>query len=221
LIEDAGTERLGRLAHALRNVLTTAELTFGALRSGRVGIAGSTGAALGRTLGMLRHIVSRSLTEVRLESGTARPARIDVAAFIEDVEIGAALGASDRGLALRVPVVPGGVAVHADEQLLSSAVGNLLHNAFKFTRKNGTVAIVVRRDDDRVRIEVHDECGGILADRLEDLFEPYVQGGADRSGVGLGLSISRRAVESQGGTLAVRNVDGTGCVFTIDLPAVV
>jgi signal transduction histidine kinase len=47
---------------------------------------------------------------------------------------------------------------------------------------------------------------------------PFTQRSDDRSGVGLGLSISRRAVHAIGGTLAVRDVPGTGCIFTINLP---
>jgi K+-sensing histidine kinase KdpD len=69
-----------------------------------------------------------------------------------------------------------------------------------------------------VRIEVADQCGGLPAGWAEQLFLPFTQGGADRSGVGLGLSISRRAVHAIGGTLEVRDVPGTGCGFTLDLP---
>jgi signal transduction histidine kinase len=47
---------------------------------------------------------------------------------------------------------------------------------------------------------------------------PYAQSGEDRSGLGLGLDISRRGVEANGGILRVRDIPGSGCVFTIDLP---
>src|ERR1700688_4530403 len=52
----------------------------------------------------------------------------------------------------------------------------------------------------------------------ERLFQPFTQGGADKSGVGLGLSISRRSVEANHGLLSVRDLPGKGCVFTVDLP---
>jgi hypothetical protein len=52
----------------------------------------------------------------------------------------------------------------------------------------------------------------------EDMFRPFTQGAQDRSGLGLGLSISRRSVEANNGILSVRDVPGSGCVFTIDLP---
>ena len=50
------------------------------------------------------------------------------------------------------------------------------------------------------------------------MFQAFTQVGADRSGLGLGLSICRRSVEANNGTLGVRNLPGKGCVFTIDLP---
>jgi signal transduction histidine kinase len=50
------------------------------------------------------------------------------------------------------------------------------------------------------------------------MFTPFAQGDADKSGLGLGLSIARRSVEANGGRLSVRNVPGCGCVFTLELP---
>ena len=70
---------------------------------------------------------------------------------------------------------------------------------------------------DRILIDVEDRCGGLPPD-AEKMFLPFTQVGADTSGLGLGLSISRHSVEANGGILSVRNVPGSGCVFTIDLP---
>jgi signal transduction histidine kinase len=108
--------------------------------------------------------------------------------------------------------------VDADRQMLGSALSNLLQNAFKFTRRSGRVALTVRAPPDRILIEVEDQCGGLPPGKLDALFKPFEQASHDRSGLGLGLSISRRAVEANGGRLSVRDVPGTGCVFTIDLP---
>jgi len=71
---------------------------------------------------------------------------------------------------------------------------------------------------DRIHIDVRDRCGGLPAGSAEHLFDKFHQAGADRSGLGLGLSIARRSVEANEGTLRVRDLPGTGCVFTIDLP---
>ena len=71
---------------------------------------------------------------------------------------------------------------------------------------------------DRVLIDVEDHCGGLPPGDPEKLFESFTQHGADRSGLGLGLSISRRSVEANAGLLRIRDIPGSGCVFTIDLP---
>ena len=108
--------------------------------------------------------------------------------------------------------------VRADEQLLHSAVSNLLHNAFKFTRKHGQVSLKSFATGGHVFIEIGDECGGLPEGKAQAFFAPFEQHGANRTGLGLGLSISRRAVEAMGGALRVRDLPGEGCVFTIDLP---
>jgi signal transduction histidine kinase len=110
------------------------------------------------------------------------------------------------------------LAVKADRELLTSAIGNLLQNAFKFTEQHTDVWLKVRPTADRILIDVQDNCGGLRAGDAETMFKPFTQSGADKSGLGLGLSICRRSVEASGGVLSVRDIPGTGCVFTIDLP---
>ena len=138
--------------------------------------------------------------------------------FLEEIEVSAAMEARERGLSLTVVRMDGDVAVEADRQILTSVVANLLQNAFKFTRPDGHVALRSSADADRVRMEVEDECGGLPPGDPRALFLPFEQRGGDRTGLGLGLAISHRGVEASGGVLEVRDIPGTGCVFTIDLP---
>ena len=212
------TERLGIFAHELRNLLNTAMLSFEVLQTGSVGVGGATGAILGRSLSGLRDLVDRSLADTRLNAGMQNRERIVVADFIEEVEVSAAMEARERGLRLTVVRVDGDVAVEADRQILASAVANLLQNAFKFSRPEGQVSLRSSADADRVRVEVEDECGGLPPGDPRALFLPFEQRGGDRTGLGLGLAISRRGVEASGGVLKVRNIPGKGCVFTVDLP---
>ncbi len=71
---------------------------------------------------------------------------------------------------------------------------------------------------DRILMDVSDHCGGLPVAMMSATFAPFAQHGSDRTGLGLGLTIARQSVESQGGTLSARDVPGTGCVFTINLP---
>jgi signal transduction histidine kinase len=100
-------------------------------------------------------------------------------------------------------------------------VTNLLQNAFKFTKKGTTVTLRVGAGPERVIIEVQDECGGLAGGRIDDLFRPFEQRGADRTGLGLGLAFSRWGADANNGRLYARNLPNKGCVFTIDLPRVI
>jgi signal transduction histidine kinase len=110
------------------------------------------------------------------------------------------------------------VAIEADRQILIAVIGNLLQNAFKFTRPGTTVTLRVGADADRVLIEVQDECGGLPGGDENDLFQPFEQRSIDRTGLGLGLAFSRWAVEANHGRIYARDLPDEGCVFTVDLP---
>jgi signal transduction histidine kinase len=217
-ISRKGTERLGVFAHELRNALAAALLSFSIVKRGVVGLESSTGAVLHRSLLRLRDLIDRSLSGVRLESNTRQLKRFSVSEAIEEVAIAAAVDAGSRGITLLVPPVDAGLEVSADRHLLVGAIQNILQNALKFTPRNGHVALLVRELDGRVLVEVEDECGGLPTGKAEELFESFQQRGLDRSGLGLGLGISRASVAVMGGALEVRDLPGKGCVFTIALP---
>lgn len=212
------SERLGYLAHEVRNLVHTATLALTALKAGPMGLGGATGAVLDRSLIALRALVDRSLSEVRLTAGMpARRRVLSVASLIGEARGSAALEAQSRGCELAVGRIEHGLAVEADPELLLCALGNLLQNAFKFTAPRSEVSLSAYAEAGRVLIEVADRCGGLPPGRAQRLFAPFEQCGADRSGLGLGLSIARRAVEANDGHLRVREVPGTGCIFIIDL----
>jgi signal transduction histidine kinase len=217
-IAAAGEERVAALAHELRNQLSAAMLAFDVLKKGSVGVGGSTGAVLDRSLNGMRDLLDRSFAEIRLDAPRRAHERFSLRELVEEIEVDATLAANARGLQLRVTPVGDGVNIEGDRQILAAAVSNLLQNAFKFSRAHGRVVLSITADLDRVLIGVEDECGGLPPGKAEELFLPYEQRSTDRSGLGLGLSISRKGVEANGGVIRVRDVPGYGCVFTIDLP---
>jgi signal transduction histidine kinase len=173
---------------------------------------------LGRSLMDLSAFVESMLSDIRLNAKSQPRERMTVASFVDDIAANARLHADYRGLDFAVEPGPPDLALTADPQLLASAVTNLLHNAFKYTRPGGHVILRVHTGDMRLLIEVEDECGGLPAGR-GDLFRPFGQRrGSDRSGLGLGLSIARKAVSAHGGEIVTRNMPGKGCVFVIDIP---
>jgi len=211
-------ERIGFFAHELRNLIHTALIAFEVVKSGNVGVGGSTGMVLHRSLVGARDLIARSLAEVRLIQGVQDRKPFLVAEFIEELAPGATLAAIARGITLMVLPVDGAVAIEADRQVLAAAVTNLLQNAFKFTRPRTAVTLRVRASADRVSIEVEDECGGLPAGNANDLFRPFEQRSADRTGLGLGLAFCRWAAEANQGRISTRNLPDKGCVFAVDLP---
>ena len=212
-------EHLGFLAHELRNLIGNSIMAVAMIKKGSVGLAGATGALLDRSLMGLHDLVDRTLVEVRLNAGIPeRRERIVVADFIGEVQVSAAIDAGIRDLELIVAPVEEGLAVEGDRQILAAAVANVLQNAVKFTRPRGRVSLNAYAVADRILIDVEDECGGLPDGKAEEIFRPFEQCSAERTGLGLGLSISRRGVEAHGGKLRVRDLPGAGCVFTIDLP---
>jgi hypothetical protein len=213
-----GSERLGFFAHEMRNLINTALMAFEVLRTGNVGVGGSTGSVLQRSLIASRALINSSLAEVRLTKGIQNREQFPVGPFIEDVASALTLDANARGVKLVVAPVEDGVAIEADRQVLAAVVGNLLQNAFKFTRPQTTVTLRVGASAARVLIEIQDECGGLPSGDVNALFRPFEQRSADRTGVGLGLAFSRWGAEANDGRLYARNLRGRGCVFTVDLP---
>ena len=211
--------RLGPLAHELRNYLHIAMYAVKAIKAGSVGMAGATGAVLDRSLLGMRNLIDRSLAEVRVTAGLpARLRTVRLADFLGEVAATSSLDPLARECSFSVRPVDPDIEVYVDPDMLAAAVGNLVQNAFKFTKRHSEVHLHTSLTADRLLIEVEDHCGGLPAGTPERLMLPFVQVGEDRSGLGLGLDICRRSIEANHGALRVRDVPGVGCIFTIDLP---
>jgi signal transduction histidine kinase len=212
------TEHLGHAAHELRNVLNTAILAFQTLKRGDVAINGSTGAILGRSLISMRDLIGCAVAEVRLAAGKQRRERLPVITLLDEIAATGVLHSEYRNIEFSVGPVDPELAVNGDAQLLTSAVTNLLQNAFKYTPAGGHVSLQAHASEGRLFIDVKDECGGFPQDKT-DVFQAFGdRRGRDRSGLGLGLSIARKAMRAHDGDIHIENLPGVGCVFTIDMP---
>ena len=212
------TERSGVFAHEMRNRVSAAQLGFLAIKSGRAPIGGSVASVVTRNLQGMAVLINRAMVEVRLGSGGMQRRRVHLHELLKETESDGAMEADVHGVSLIVTPVDPAIDVNVDPQILSGAVVNLLQNAFKFTRAGGHVSLRTSIVGGRVEIDVQDQCGGLPPGKADELFGAFQQRGSDRSGLGLGLFISRKGVEASGGVLRVRDLPGSGCVFTIDLP---
>jgi PAS domain S-box-containing protein len=231
----AKSEFLAVMSHELRTPLNAIQGHVQLLEMGLHGaVTDAQREALERIDRAQRHLLSHIegvLNFAKLEAGQVRfriePVRVrdvvrDVAPLLEP-QLAA------RGLALEVdlpredelPTVP----VRADREKLGQVLLNLLSNAIKFTPAGGriTVRLDLRGPDtSHVRLEVIDTGVGIAADKLESIFEPFVQVDASLTrgsgGTGLGLAISRELARGMGGDLTASSRVGTGSTFTVRLP---
>jgi signal transduction histidine kinase len=189
-------------------------MAFDVLRSGQLGVNGSTGDVLHRSLQRMQGLLAQTLLAATLQArASLNLRRINVEHLLATL---AGEAVTERGIEVQVSVDQA-LEVDADETVLVSAVNNLLQNAVKFTRTGGLVKLKARAlRDDMVCIEVEDECGGLPEGNTQELFKPFVHGN-DRRSTGLGLAITREAITALGGEVGARDMPGKGCVFSIRL----
>ncbi|HEX9109372.1 MAG TPA: GAF domain-containing sensor histidine kinase, partial [Longimicrobiales bacterium] len=177
---------------------------------------------------MMRTQIEEILEFARIEAGRIEIRPRDVAVDKVLDRIAAMLGpqASSSNIALVREPCPGDLAVRADEHRLVQVLMNLVNNAAKFTPAGGTIRILASAEGETVRLSVTDTGIGIPSDKLESIFEPFVQvqaplrtsGDGLAHGLGLGLAISRELARAMGGDVTARGEHGVGSVFTFDLP---
>ncbi len=220
---------LALLSHELRNPLAPIRTAVHLLklRHGPDADAHRLHAVIERQVQHLVRLVDDLLDVSRVLRGKIelRPETLDVADVVAmAVETTRPMiDAQRQQLQLELPASP--LYVHGDQVRLAQVIGNLLHNASKFSDRGGRVMLVVERQGSRVIIHVRDSGAGIAPEMLPTIFEPFVQ--ADRSlersqgGLGIGLTLVRKIIDLHGGTVAATSAGlGRGCEFVIHLAAV-
>jgi len=152
--------------------------------------------------------------------------KIDLASIVQTAVDGARPYFERRHQLLSVEA-PDLIFSEADGTRVAQILGNLLHNASKFSADGGRIGLVLERSDERARIRVTDTGVGIPSNQLDRVFEMFARversgiRGASDSGLGIGLALSRRLAELHGGTLVVESSgEGQGATFTLTLPTV-
>jgi signal transduction histidine kinase len=211
---------LGFLAHELRNALSSATIAHEMIKVGLVGAGGSTATVLEANLTRMRDLIDRSLSEVRMRSD-ADPLveKFRLSDLFDQIVTTAQIDANLKKQTLIIEV-DWKIEIEADRQLILSATSNLIQNAIKYTPDKGKIWLRGKSIDEKIFIEVQDECGGIETSKITSLFDPYIQTNADRSGLGLGLTITQRAIHISQGKISVQNHAKVGCTFTIEIPKI-
>jgi PAS domain S-box-containing protein len=173
----------------------------------------------------LLHLINDILDIVKIQAGKLElnPEMFRLADVVHEVRTGAGPMAQNKHIQVRVEIAPGLEVVTLDEQRFRQILYNLLSNALKFTCDGGDVEICAGYDrPDYFSLSVRDTGIGIKPEDLERLFREFEQlesGAARRyDGTGLGLALTRKIVEIQGGAINVQSEVGKGSTFTVILP---
>jgi len=221
------TEFLAAMSHELRTPLNAIAGYVQLLMLGVRGpLTDEQAIDLGRIQRSQQHLLSLIndiLNFSRLEAGavTYEIGSVPLGSVLEAATSMISLQAAAKQITLTLEPCPPTMRALADDSKLEQVLLNLLSNAVKFTQRGGHVSIRCEAADDHVLTRVQDDGPGIPADRLADIFEPFVQLdralGNPREGVGLGLAISRDLARGMQGDLTVESIPGKGSTFTVSL----
>ena len=221
------TEFLAAMSHELRTPLNA---IAGYVQLLMLGVRGPLTeeqtvdlARIQRSQQHLLSLINDILNFSRLEAGavTYEIGSVPLGSVLEAATSMISLQAAAKQITLTLEPCPPTMRALADDSKLEQVLLNLLSNAVKFTQRGGHVSIRCEAADDHVLTRVQDDGPGIPADRLADIFEPFVQLdralGNPREGVGLGLAISRDLARGMQGDLTVESIPGKGSTFTVSL----
>jgi signal transduction histidine kinase len=173
-----------------------------------------SGARMNRLLGDLVDIASIQAGVLTVTREVGDPAHV-VAEAVETFQA----QASARGVLLAAAIAPQLPPAAFDPARILQVLSNLLSNAIKFTPAHGNVVVRVERAGDELCVAVGDTGVGIPPDKLEAIFERFLQvAHNDRRGVGLGLYISKAIVQGHGGRIWAESTIGKGSTFCFTLP---
>lgn len=217
-LDKSEVERLGFLMHEMRNSLAAVSISYEMINSGRVGNTGATSQVINISLERMQKLMIGVEKEIRVRGkAKVNQNKFYLVDLINEVVNSSKIADEATNVSLKQDIDPE-ILLTTDRDMLFTALLNLVNNAVKFTKKDGNISVRSIKSGERILIEVEDECGGLPDENVEELFTPFTQKGTDKSGMGLGLSLSRRVVELNMGKLTVHNIPGKGCIFTIDLP---
>jgi PAS domain S-box-containing protein len=223
-------EFLAMLAHELRNPLAPISNAAHALRlsDSNPATVRSASEMLERQVGQMSRLVDDLLDMSRISRGRIelRKARIDLLPVVQHAVEASAPQYRRLNHQFDVVLPDGPIVVEGDSIRLSQVIGNLLHNAGKFTDPGGRISLVVGEQDGFASIVVRDNGIGIAEGDQARLFDMFAQADTSlersRDGLGIGLTLVRALVDMHGGTVGVRSAGpGCGSEFHVRIPLAV
>lgn len=221
-----GSQRrlLRDVSHELRSPLARLRVALELARNRAGASAGEQLDRIEREAGRIDELIGQLLLLERLAAGQAggEPVAFDLADLVGEVVDDASFEAVAAGSRVELGPCPD-CPLHGHPGLVRSALDNVLRNAIRFAPAGSAVEVSLESDAGFVRVTVRDRGPGVPDEHLGSLFEPFTRVADARErgsgGAGLGLAITRRAVELHGGSVSARNHPDGGLEVAIRLPA--
>ena len=220
-------EFIATLGHELRNPLSVLATASQIFKMDGATAADMKGAAeiIGRQVQHVTRLINDLLDISRIDSGKLQLdlCSVDLREVLINTLESRRADADVRKQSLTSQLTLDPVFVDADAVRLVQVVSNLVDNAIKYTPVAGHIKVTLAADEREAVIVVQDDGAGIPSERVDSIFEPFVQlpesRNAARGGMGLGLSLVRRLTELHGGTVDVTSSgQGRGSRFAVHLP---
>lgn len=172
----------------------------------------------------LLRLVSNLIDITKIDTGyfDVSKININIISLVEDITMSVVAYIENKGLSLTFDTDVEEKIIGCDPEKIERIILNLLSNAIKFTPENGKIMVCIKDCNKNILISVKDNGRGIPKDKLNNIFERFVQVdksfSRDHEGSGIGLSLVKALVELHGGTISVESSEGNGTEFIISLP---
>lgn len=214
------------IAHDLRSPMSVIQGYVSLMATGKTGDVNDTQAeflgSIGRKITEMTALLNDFLDISKIDAGfvNLKCTDMDLSEIIKDVGADLQPMADGSGVSFELDLPREPVLVQADSLRVTQILRNLLSNAIKYNVEGGWIRLTVVRQNGMAQVSIADGGIGMSAEELAVLFEPYTRGSSQRRirGVGLGVVIVKKLVESHGGEITVTSVPERGSTFTFTLP---
>lgn len=220
-LQDAQQRLFHDVSHELRSPLSRLQAVVGVLRQSPAKL-GAMLDRMDREVERLDVLVGEVLTLARLTAGSGLPLKtqtLDVIDLLNEILGDAAFEAQARHVSI-TKSADGTFLAEVEGELIYRALENIVRNAVKYTAEHSQISVLCERTADLLRVCVVDQGPGVRRDELERIFQPFSRGNeaVPRGGYGLGLAITRQAIERHGGRVHASLPDTGGLAITLELP---
>ncbi|GGE07759.1 hypothetical protein GCM10008012_58370 [Rhizobium anhuiense] len=220
-LQEAQQRLFHDVSHELRSPLSRLQAAVGVLRQTPAKLGGMLD-RMDREVERLDMLVGEVLTLARLTAGSSSSLKtqsLDVIDLLNEILGDAAFEAQARGVSITTSV-DGVFLAEVEGELIYRALENVVRNAVKYTAEHSRIAVSCASTAERLTILVVDQGPGVRRDELERIFQPFSRGNdaAPRGGYGLGLAITRQAIERHGGRVYASLPAAGGLAITLEIP---